>query len=470
MEQDENVDGKPWQPIELVPALLQSSRNSVWNAGALLDVETPLEDAWSILSAEARLLVEKSRASPEKRTQNSFDASVDSAAEALAPTDGLSLSWQSLTDLRSFGLKNLGNTCYVNSVLQVLLHSPPLVSLLLSSDRCKSRDDVGCFNIVRAFAQLCAQMRLVRPANANTLAPTNIIRHLSAICRRYRVGKQEDAHEFLRYFLDKLSTAMQCTDQSPNKRRQCSDVKAVDRNGSETSWIIRIFGGLLRNRIICQTCQHISQRTERFLDLSLDIRQATSVPKSLERYTASELLTGRDRYHCPRCRCYRDAEKRMGIRQAPVILTLHLKRFAAHRKLSNFVGYPEWIDLGPYMIEESRSRSVRYRLYGVIIHEGHSLHSGHYYAFVRTASGTWLRCNDEHISRVGVGVALGLPAYLVFYLRVPASENGSAFQTADGSTADPRPEPNASAPVTASYRPDESPRKRARATSPQRAE
>ena len=36
---------------------------------------------------------------------------------------------------RGAGMKNNGNTCYINSVLQILLHTPPLLSILRGHKR-----------------------------------------------------------------------------------------------------------------------------------------------------------------------------------------------------------------------------------------------------------------------------------------------------------------------------------------------
>lgn len=440
MDGDREAFNEPWQPITLAPARLRSSRHSAWDAAALTDTVSELQDPWSILSTESRRLIEKSQTERHTRVHDSSADAEDSLVEFLAPAEGLSLSWQSAAGLRSFGLRNLGNTCYANAVLQALLHSPPLVSSLLSGDHQSEHEPGSPFDATRALTCLCKQMQVTRPSNANLLAPSDIVRNLPTICRRYRVGKQEDAHEFLRYFIDCMANASSRCNRSPSKRSPNNELMASESDVHGGTLVTRIFGGLLRNRIVCQECQHVSQRTERFLDLSLDVRQAASVPKSLERFTASEMLTGRNRYSCPRCRCHRDAEKRLCIRRAPVVLTLHLKRFIAHRKLSGFISYPEWLDLRPYMVEEFDGGPILYQLYSVIIHEGHSLHSGHYYAYVRSPSGTWLRCNDEHLSRVAVGVALVQPAYLLFYLRSASPSNGCSVEAAGALPASGRSE------------------------------
>ena len=46
---------------------------------------------------------------------------------------------------------------------------------------------------------------------------------------------------------------------------------------------------------------------------------------------------------------------------------------------------------------------LRYDLYAVLVHAGHSVHSGHYYCYVRGGNGMWYICDDAHVSQVGRG-------------------------------------------------------------------
>ncbi len=48
-----------------------------------------------------------------------------------------------------------------------------------------------------------------------------------------------------------------------------------------------------------------------------------------------------------------------------------------------------------------------YSLYGVLVHSGHSVHSGHYYAFVKAPNGLWHQLDDNHVSQVITPVTLG---------------------------------------------------------------
>lgn len=63
------------------------------------------------------------------------------------------------------------------------------------------------------------------------------------------------------------------------------------------------------------------------------------------------------------------------------------------------------LDLGPYMSERPR-QPVLYDLYAVLVHSGHSVHSGHYYAYVRAPNGIWHICDDTHVAQVRRGSLL----------------------------------------------------------------
>ena len=62
------------------------------------------------------------------------------------------------------------------------------------------------------------------------------------------------------------------------------------------------------------------------------------------------------------------------------------------------VDFDTTLDMAPYM-SDRRSPPKLYQLYGVLVHQGHSVHSGHYYCFVRAANGLWHQMNDNHVSQ-----------------------------------------------------------------------
>lgn len=58
-----------------------------------------------------------------------------------------------------------------------------------------------------------------------------------------------------------------------------------------------------------------------------------------------------------------------------------------------------------------------YDLYAVLVHHGHSLHSGHYVSFVKAGNGIWHHCDDHRVAQVSERMVEGQQAYILFYVR-----------------------------------------------------
>lgn len=118
------------------------------------------------------------------------------------------------------------------------------------------------------------------------------------------------------------------------------------------------------------------------------------------------------------CRCKKPviAEKRFTIHEAPLVLTVHLKRFSPlGRKISHYVDYDDRLSLHPFMSEGQHGFS--YSLYGVICHAGGGPNSGHYFAYVKDKDGRWWEMNDEMVSPMGGAPVSKKNAYILFYMR-----------------------------------------------------
>lgn len=108
---------------------------------------------------------------------------------------------------------------------------------------------------------------------------------LSVLSKFHTVHKQEDAHELLLHFLDKMDEAE----------------KRVHRNPKYKTIIQQIFGGECRQSITCdmEDCGHVSHTSQAFLDLSLDIlNRDRDILSSLQDFTRQETLSHDNQYKC----------------------------------------------------------------------------------------------------------------------------------------------------------------------------
>ncbi|CAH9073046.1 unnamed protein product [Cuscuta epithymum] len=303
------------------------------------------------------------------------------------------------------GLQNLGNTCYLNAVLQCLTYTEPLAAYLESGKHQTSCRKAG-------FCALCSIQRHVThalKATGRILAPKDLVSNLRCISRNFRNARQEDAHEYMVNLLESM-----------HKCCLPSGIPSESPSAYERSLVHRIFGGRLRSRVKCMQCSYCSDKLDPFLDISLEIVKADSLYKAFERFTAQELLDGGDKqYSCHQCKQKVKACKQLTIDKAPHVLTIHLKRFGSHltgQKIVKKIHYGPVLDLNRFM-SSPHTGDLKYTLYGVLVHAGWSTHSGHYYCFVRTSSGMWYSLDDNQVIQVNEKKVLDQKAYMLFYVR-----------------------------------------------------
>ncbi|XP_063790541.1 ubiquitin carboxyl-terminal hydrolase 42 isoform X2 [Pseudophryne corroboree] len=344
----------------------------------------------------------------------------------LFPPEELGLRWQRVQKVGA-GLQNLGNTCFVNSVLQCLTYTAPLANYMLTREHSKTCHE-------QDFCMMCvmqSHILQVLSNSGNVIKPTNVINDLRRIAKHFRHGSQEDAHEFLRFTVDEMQKC--CLNSCPSL-----DMCA------QTTFIHQIFGGCLRSRVKCLNCKAVSDTYEEYLDIPLEIKTSHSVNKALEEFVKSEQLDGDNAYNCSKCKRSVCATKTFTIQRVSNVLTLSLKRFACFSggKLTKEIKYPEYIDIRPYT-SHPKGEPIIFKLYSVLVHTGVSCNTGHYYSYIKASNDCWYLMNDSVVSRVDIRTVLNQQAYLLFYIRSQNVQNGDSHYTLQSTNLN-SPLPNSS--------------------------
>ncbi|KDP33469.1 hypothetical protein JCGZ_07040 [Jatropha curcas] len=308
------------------------------------------------------------------------------------------------------GLLNCGNSCFANVVLQCLTFTRPLVAYLLEKGHQREcRRNEWCF--------LCEFQAHVERASKSfqPFSPMSILSCLPNIGGNLGNGRQEDAHEFMRFAIDTMQSV--CLDEFGGE-------KAVDPASQETTLVQHIFGGHLQSQVICTKCEKISNQLENMMDLTVEIHgDAASLEECLDQFTVKECLNGENMYKCDGCNDYVKAWKRLTIRRAPNILTIALKRFQSGRfgKLNKRVTFPETLDISPYTSEEGDGTDL-YKLYAVVVHVDmlNASFFGHYICYVKDFRGNWYRVDDCKVQSVDLEEVLSQGAYMLLYSRFSA--------------------------------------------------
>ncbi|KAJ1962129.1 hypothetical protein GGI12_002833 [Dipsacomyces acuminosporus] len=266
-------------------------------------------------------------------------------------------------------------------------------------------------------------VRALAKREGSSIAPKAIVARLKLVAKQMRIGRQEDAHEFLRLLVDSFQRSL----------LHGMDPK-IDRRIQETSLVHQIFGGYLQSQVTCSKCDHDSNTFDPLLDISLDIQSGSNIAKALRSFTRPEHLVKGNRYKCEKCSKLVDATKQMTVYRLPRILTLQLKRFSIFGggKINRYVEFPLHLSMKGYTSSNSSSPGIfSYSLYAVLVHAGGTSRSGHYYCFVKSPAGVWYELNDSMVHQVSERTVLKQSAYLLFYERCSAKhcEQASAAAT-----------------------------------------
>ncbi|XP_058224321.1 ubiquitin carboxyl-terminal hydrolase 21-like isoform X2 [Rhododendron vialii] len=320
------------------------------------------------------------------------------------------LSTEIMPAMVGAGLANLGNTCFLNAVLQCFTHTVPLIQGLWSSNHARpcDRDSVG-------FCVLCAlrdHVELSLASMGTVVSPRNLVDNLSYISSTFRRFQQEDAHEFLQCLLDRLDSC--CT---------YSESKDMAMTSEDENLVKQVFGGRLISKLRCCKCGHCSDTYEPLIDLSLEIENVDTLTSALESFTKMEKIEDPDmQFTCDECKERVSIEKQLILDQVPSVATFHLKRFKNDgvfvEKIDKYVEFPLELDLLPYTSgSQNTTGELKYDLYAVVVHTELSSTCGHYYCFVRCAQEVWYKFDDSKVARVGEDFVLSQEAYILFYAK-----------------------------------------------------
>lgn len=249
------------------------------------------------------------------------------------------------------GLLNLGSTCFMNCIVQALIHTPLLRDYFLAErHECSVKMSLKCL--------VCEVSRLFQEFYSGARSPLSLHRllHLIWTHARHLAGyEQQDAHEFFIATLDVLHRHCKNSlnennenDKNLNKTQESDNLG----NNSSTSQqqqqqaaggshaptcnciIDQIFTGGLQSDVVCQACKGVSTTIDPFWDISLDLgeaQQGCGPPKSLidclERFTRAEHLGSSAKIKCSSCKSYQESTKQLSMRTLPIVASFHLKRF-----------------------------------------------------------------------------------------------------------------------------------------------
>ena len=293
------------------------------------------------------------------------------------------------------GFRNFGNTCYINSALQLLFNLRHFSMAILQASKSEHFPHDG---VVTAYANLFSEFLVEKKKRSRdgsikmeSLDALPLKRAVAARVPTFNNNFQQDSQEFLCALIDAIENEFTVALKE-------SKANSTDENSShllQRCPVENYLKGRIVHKLTCNKCSTSSSISEPFVALSLDLQENVQddgidldLRLIIESYFASEQLE-RTCEDCGWKLCHVDHV----LDKTPLYLLLHLKRFAFTdgkyaSKIDSNVCSPETLTLvnGEEVILNS-----------MIQHIGSGVNSGHYVASVREKCGTWSSCNDENV-------------------------------------------------------------------------
>ena len=315
------------------------------------------------------------------------------------------------------GLCNLGNTCYLNSTLQIMSHIYELNEYLNKYNE-DNFNNIIDKHLVIEWIQLYNLMW----SKDCIISPKRFLYFLKEISLKknalFSGNDQNDAVEYFYFVIDCFHNSLNNTDNlkllKTNEKKINESIDIYEKknksiidnlfssfiinnyineetsieefNKIETNYTIEIIIPNISSSISIEECIHYTFKEENMPDLWFDEKSNTR--KKLIKHT-----------HI----CY-----------LPQILVLHLKRWDyTLRKNNKLITYNETIDLYPFTLYNNE-HNCKYELFGIINHHGNVM-GGHYYSYIKK-NGQWYMYNDTNVSIISN--IISSDNYCFFYRKI----------------------------------------------------
>ena len=317
------------------------------------------------------------------------------------------------------GLRNLGNTCFMNTCLQNLIHSEFFILKLFSKSSLLSSKA----KISKQFYSLCKE---VSSCITTAFSPYDFKSAFGSKHSMFSGYNQHDTQEFCRILLEDMNSELnEVLNPAPYKELSTLNKSKIECNKEfdevfrkrENSLVMDTFYGQLINIFKCE-CDFETYSFEKILDLPLLLQKHHStidIKDLLKDYFECERIKFETK--CEKCKKKEWHTKEIKISQPPNILILSLQRQNPRTgtKNSSYVKFYDDIDMSEYLDHECWNKNdAKYSLYGIGNHSG-SINFGHYYAYIKI-NNTWYEFNDSSVSIYSKGNDnSSSTAYVLFY-------------------------------------------------------
>ena len=338
----------------------------------------------------------------------------------------LKLITQSLT-----GLVNLGETCYMNTGLQNIVHCIPFMKqfLLIINE---FKDVLEQKIITNSFINLCVSLikndNYNTKFNINSYDPTFFRNNFCRCHKEYADHEQHDSLEFLRIFLDDISKELNQTKIISQYKELVTEGKTKEQQNyeynnfylcRENSIIVKVFYSQIMNIFKCD-CGDVSYSFEKILDIPLLFpKEITNKEIHLNDLLSLYFNGEKISWSLPCQKCGQknlERDKKIKLTILPEVIIFSLQRFNPITcvKVNKVITFEEIIDLKSFCDNDFFNGEIntKYKLFGISNHSG-TIDFGHYYSYTKVGE-NWYEFNDSFVKLINLNLK-SKAAYFFFY-------------------------------------------------------
>ena len=315
------------------------------------------------------------------------------------------------------GIYNIGNTCYLNSVIQCITH-------------------LNTFNkhVTNPGKFYNSWIKLTNDITDNIKSPLNIKYFIEEFNKSllnsnmyFESFYQNDACEFITVLFQLLHDSIKeernmVIEGIPQNNNDKIAIKCLQiwkkHFENDYSYIISNSYSQIYNNTQCPQCNYITSNYDpiNIIPLSLQLSD-TTIYDCLNTFIKREGLDNSNQWKCDNCNNYVNPIRSSKFWNLSDILIIQLKIYSNNRKLDTNIQYPDILQMDDYNINYNQL-SNSYKLYGLCIQSG-NLNSGHYISICYNhILDKWFIYNDDSIHEVHHSNVFTNKPYCLFYKRI----------------------------------------------------
>ena len=319
------------------------------------------------------------------------------------------------------GLCNLGNTCYLNSTMQILSQIYELNEYLSNIE---SLNNINESALTLEWIML---QKLMWSKNV-VISPNRFVHHIRQLSKlkgrdEFAGFDQNDANDYFYFTIECIHNSLNLRDEKQCYRRTTEKTinnYLLDFEQKDLSVISKLFTScLIYNYYNKESGKKEFFKIEHGFTIELSIPQ---IPDSISLYDCfketfkDDELIGENAWYDENENIKKDVIKKTQICYLPDILAIHLKRWNyTLNKNNRLIDIPILLDIEPFMIKQYKDQT-KYELFGIINHSG-IIFGGHYNSYIRR-NRRWFLIDDSNVTEVNESNIINSKNYCLFYRKI----------------------------------------------------